>query len=135
MPKRKPSRRGKTQLERRVQREPSRVRVKRARKLPVTIVKKVGATKTLPQKEVMPRRKTLSLRQQTYLLEQRKKRAQDPKILRTFPAYTSDVRRTDSPCNRRAKRRAVLLAKGRVNKPGGAPGPYRRTPLSKDTCK
>lgn len=36
-------------------------------------------------------------------------------------------------CSRRATRRAVLLAIGRVNRSGGAPGPYKRH--EKQECK
>lgn len=30
------------------------------------------------------------------------------------------------PCAKKARRRAVLLAIGKVNRAGGAPGPYRK---------
>ena len=36
-------------------------------------------------------------------------------------------------CQKKAERRAVLLAKGKVQKAGGAPGPYK--PRSKVKCK
>ena len=31
-----------------------------------------------------------------------------------------------TPCQQKAQRRAVLLARGTVQKPGGAPGPYSK---------
>lgn len=36
-----------------------------------------------------------------------------------------DFLRGHSPCELKRMRRAVLLAAGKVNKPGGAPGPYK----------
>lgn len=41
---------------------------------------------------------------------------------------------TAGPCRSRRIRREVLLAHGKVNKPGGAPGPYKHTPNSKVKC-
>lgn len=45
----------------------------------------------------------------------------------------NDVARRNSKCAVKAQRRAVLLAKGRVNRPGGAPGPYK--PRDREKCK
>lgn len=39
----------------------------------------------------------------------------------------------ETDCYKRARRKAVLLSIGRVNRPGGAPGPYRKP--SKVVCK
>ena len=41
------------------------------------------------------------------------------------PTVLLDDRRSDACQQRKRKRRAVLLAKGTVNRPGGAPGPYK----------
>jgi len=38
-----------------------------------------------------------------------------------------------TPCQKKAERRAVLLAKGKVQKAGGAPGPYK--PRTEVKCK
>ena len=40
----------------------------------------------------------------------------------------------DTVCVRRSKRKAVLLTIGKVNRSGGAPGPYRRRSHSKEKC-
>lgn len=39
---------------------------------------------------------------------------------------TTVIRERKNPCQAKAQRRAVLLAKGKVQKSGGAPGPYSK---------
>lgn len=38
------------------------------------------------------------------------------------------------PCSSRARRKAVLLSLGKVQRSGGAPGPYKRNEHSKEKC-
>lgn len=76
----------------------------------------------------MPRRKPPKVLQPQV---KRRKREQLTKMAGIFPVYNRRIRGSDSPCDRRAERRAVLLAIGKVNKPGGAPGPYKTGPRLK----
>lgn len=91
--------------------------------------KKIG----MPRREVYRQRKSEAYK--IRLIKERRKDVKHPEIYGVIPTLTRPVRRVDSPCGRRARRKAVLLAIGKVNKPGGAPGPYRRTTISKDPCK
>ena len=51
----------------------------------------------------------------------------------TKPTIGNIVTRTRTPCQQKAQRRAVLLARGKVQTTGGAPGPYK--PRTKVKCK
>ena len=51
----------------------------------------------------------------------------------TKPTIGNIVTPTRTPCQQKAQRRAVLLARGKVQHAGGAPGPYK--PRTKVKCK
>lgn len=112
---------------------PSKRLVRRRTKVTVA---EVGAEKqeTAPRSG-MPRRKRYTTYE--YELFKRigaKKRAKPTDKFSDYPPIAGAVRRPNDPCSRRKQRRAVLLAIGQVNKPGGAPGPYRRRTSSNDPC-
>ena len=50
-----------------------------------------------------------------------------------YPIQWSKIMTDKTPCQQKAQRRAVLLAKGKVQHAGGAPGPYK--PRTKVVCK
>lgn len=55
----------------------------------------------------------------------RKKRAKRKTIQPKYSLVPTDKMKF-TPCVKKRERRAVLMATGKVNKPGGAPGPYKR---------
>lgn len=97
---------------------------------------RAGASLMLSRENAPTQKKRVTITtRKAFLAKQVKEDGQVTVSNRYAVTTTSPVRRIDDPCRRRQQRRAVLLAIGRVNKPGGAPGPYRRTATSKDPCK
>lgn len=98
--------------------------------------RQAGADKLLTIVNAPPEKaRTKTIKRKVFVTQRSKKHGQTTDSTSYYTPITRPVRRLDDPCRRRQQRRAVLLAKGRVNKPGGAPGPYKRTATSKDPCK
>lgn len=68
------------------------------------------------------------------LLDTRAKKIKYATLAKTLTALTSGEEKRMLACRTRATRKAVLHAIGRVTKPGGAPGPYKRKRSSKERC-
>ena len=55
----------------------------------------------------------------------RQYRTKEGRLTPAHPGYREFGMVKKNPCEKRKERRSVLLAKGKVNRPGGAPGPYK----------